>query len=116
MNRFDSNSQRTISGKKNRVTTRGLKVKINKKFNIPQIFEIVLESYYLTIIERISNTFPYCTNCNMFFHGNPILRKEIFTVTAVPYKFDLKCALFPYQIDLLICYLCSFCRPCKSGL
>ena len=69
---------------KNRVTSHGLRVIINSKWNIPQIFEIVLESYYLAIIKRISNPFPCCTNCKMFFHGVIILSKQISTVIELP--------------------------------
>lgn len=83
MSRFDSHNEQFWVKKKTKVTSCGLKVKIISKWYIPQIFEIVLESYYLTIIKRISNIFPSCTNSKMFFHIRVILYKEIFTIIAL---------------------------------
>lgn len=72
MNKLDSNSQRTFLGQKKPEPPAApphsscLKIKISGKWHIPQIFEIILESYYLAIIERISNPFPPGTNRHVF--------------------------------------------------
>ena len=64
-------------------TSSCLKIKISGKWHIPQIFEIILESYNLAVIKRVSNPFPRGTNRQMFFHGLITLSKEIFTVMTL---------------------------------
>ena len=59
------------------------KIEINSKWDICQIFKIILKIYYLTVIKSIGYSFPCYTNKQMFSHDIIGLGKEIFTVMTL---------------------------------